>query len=62
MNFDKKIISEIKQPYFFFKGKFDKIDSKYFIPAAISQNTCIFAGPVSFGQITIKQEEPNLCV
>ena len=31
MNFDKKIISEIKQPYFFFKGKFDKIDSKYFI-------------------------------
>jgi|TARA_R100000149_G_C5856867_1_gene123912 hypothetical protein len=31
MNFDKKIISEIKQPYFFFKGTFDKIDSKYFI-------------------------------
>tara|TARA_R110002049_G_scaffold172648_1_gene339438 strand:- start:252 stop:779 length:528 start_codon:yes stop_codon:yes gene_type:complete len=31
MNFDKKIIGEIKQPYFFYKGKFDKIDSKYFI-------------------------------
>lgn len=31
MNFDKKIIGEIKQPYFFFKGKFDTIDSKYFI-------------------------------
>tara|TARA_R110002020_G_scaffold10067_4_gene39098 strand:+ start:932 stop:1456 length:525 start_codon:yes stop_codon:yes gene_type:complete len=31
MNFEKKIISEIKQPYFFYKGKFDTINSKYFI-------------------------------
>ena len=31
MNFDKKIISQIKQPYIFYKGKFDKINSKYLI-------------------------------
>ena len=31
MNFDIKIIGQIKQPYFFYKGKFDKINSKYFI-------------------------------
>jgi hypothetical protein len=29
--FKKKIIGEIKQPYFFYKGRFDKINSKYFI-------------------------------
>ena len=31
MVFDKIIRSEIKQPYFFYKGKFNNINSKYFI-------------------------------
>ena len=31
MIFDKIIRSEIKQPYFFYKGKFNNINSKYFI-------------------------------